>query len=178
MDTTTLTGKLWQDVSAKVERIPGGKRYVEQLQRQYIETESFDEELIPLSDRQAYQIAVDMLAAKVEVLAYTDKLGRLNERWELKKKEFWLSVYEETGLNGEERLAFDATTCAIRKRDWKGQNPPDSYKATLDGFKELIEAALQNPVAAGRMAQDLCLPSWLRQMAGVLTNGNLKLYAE
>ena len=174
MDNTALTAKLWQDLTAKVDSIPGGKRYVEKLKQQHLESEYLGDEVICLHDGQAYQTALEMLAAKVEMMVYMDKVGRLDERRKLKEREFWLSVYEETGLDSDERLTFDPVTGAIRKRGQKEKESSDSYKATLNGFKELIEVALQNPVAAGRMARDLDLPSWLRHMAGTLTSGDLK----
>lgn len=168
------TSTLWQDLAAKGGGIPGGKRYVEKLKQQYQATQYAGGELIRLHDGPMYHKALEKLAAEVEAMACADRLQRLEEQRLIKEREFWLCVYEETGLDDEERLAFDPVTGAIRKRSRKEKEPPDSYKATLEGFKELVETALRNPVAAGQMAHDPCLPSWLQQMARVLSNGGLK----
>lgn len=56
----------------------------------------------------------------------------------------------------------------VSHEEIKEEEPPDSYKATLEGLKGYIEAALRDSYAAGRMALDPGFPSWLRQMAGVL----------
>jgi hypothetical protein len=38
----------------------------------------------------------------------------------------------------------------------------------------VISLALENPLAAGRMAHDPCLPYWLQSLAGAITTGDLK----
>jgi len=172
MNSTELTSKLWQDLSEKVD--PRTKPYVNKLRRKYSEAHSIGEEVGYITETSVYQTALEMLISEAELMAYRDKLHIMEEKRNVKEKEFWLEVYDTTGLNGEEHLMFDPASGTIRKQNQNPKEPPDSYKATLEGFKELIENALLNPLFAGQMAEDMRLPSWLRHMARCVISGDFK----
>jgi hypothetical protein len=174
MAETDLNSKFWIHVANKVDKIPGGKRYTENLRKKCLESEYMGEEVIKLEEGPAYQKALEMVAADVELMYLRDKLLRAEERRKLKEKEFFLYILEETDLDEDMKLSFDPVAVTVRKRTKRKEDSPDSYKATLNGFKTLIEEAISNPLPALRMADDETLPDWLREMARVITTGSLK----
>jgi hypothetical protein len=176
MPQEDLTLRLWRDLQNKVDGAwKGATRYVEKLKQQYQECEYTEDEMIPLiAADPVYEKALDWLEVQAEILALRERLNRLEEREHLSQREFWLTVYEETGYDEDMRLTFDPIKGGIRTRGRKERRAPDSIKKTLDEYKELVESALHSPLTAGRMAQDACLPSWLQQLCRVLITGNMK----
>ena len=174
MNDKEMTSNLWLDVSAKAETIPGGTRLAEKLKSMCGEAEYTGDPVCLLTNGNLYEKALELLLSDLELMRSREQLLRLEEKRELKEREFWLHVYDESGLSADDRLSFDPFTGWIRKRKPMADEPPDSYKATLDRFKELIELALTDPVSAGRMSKDDALPTWLREMASAILADNLK----
>ena len=171
----TVEKNIWNDLLAKVGHIPGREKYVERLRRQYREASDTGKAIARIEGESVYSGAIELLASEIEQMFYQDKMQRSAERHGLKKKEFWLSIYEETGLDGKEILCFDPEDLEIRKQnsDSPGENP-ESYDATLNGLAETVNACLYNPLIAGRVVYDSCVPWWIRDMARVISHGNLK----
>jgi hypothetical protein len=174
MNQTELTSKLWHDLIRKMDNVPGGKRHAENLRHKYLEFQPIGETVADITEDSVYQKALDMLVANVEFMVYTDKLRRVEERRKLKEMEFWLEVYDATGINQNDHAIFNPISGTIQKGLPKQATQAGSYETTLDGFKQLIETALMDPMVAGQMSQDPRLPLWLQQMARSIITGDFK----
>jgi len=130
---------------------------------------------VPLKEGPIYERALEMVAADVEFVSFNERLRLVDERRKLKQKEFWLSFLEETGLDVESGLAFDPIRGRVVNNQSKKESFPDSHTLSLEGYKDLIMAALYNPLNASRMASDPFLNFWeIKQMAEVITKKDFK----
>lgn len=179
MKDINISEKLWQDLASEWVKVPGAKHYLRKLKRYYqgkLEylNEKYDE--IKLTNGNTYEKAKAMLSAEMEEMILVDRLNRVKEKKAIRMRDFEITVYEEYGIDlEEENFTFNPLTGAlIKNKTNKKENTPDSYKATLEGFKELVETALYNPLAAGNMVYDERLPHWLREMCEVIVCGSLK----
>jgi hypothetical protein len=172
------TLKFWNEVDRRVKEIPGGKRYTEKLRKQSFDTEYTGEEVLHLKGGPAYQKALEMVIADVEYMACMDRLRRLEERRKLVQKDFWLTIIEETGHDEDSGLLFDPVKGRVfckHKAASELNRSPNSHSASLKGYKDLIEAALFNLLAASRMVNDPFLKfQEIKQMADAITKGDFK----
>ncbi len=167
--------KFWEDLAQEVEGISGGNRYLSKLKRSYGEAQFTGEEVACLEEGPPYRKALEMVTADVEVLACEEKLKRAEERRRLKKREFWLSIFEETGLDDDEDLIFDPLNVRVLSIKTAKQSASDSYRLSLDSYRDLVMAALLNPLNASRMVSDPFLNFWeIKSMAQAVTDGDFK----
>jgi hypothetical protein len=170
--------KFWADLALRVKDIPGGKRYAENLRKQYLSSEYAGEEVLCLKGGPAYQKALEMVHADVEYMAGMDRVRRLDRRRSIKQQDFWLTILEETGHDEDSGLVLDPVKGRVfrnHKTVSELNNSSKSHSASLEGYKELIEAALLSPLAASRMVNDPFLKfQEIKQMADVITKGDFK----
>jgi len=172
---TSLNAKFWGDLVQKIDGIPGGKRYVDKLKKSLLDAKITGDEVMPLKQGPIYQRALEMVAADVEFISFNERLRLVDERRKLKQKEFWLSFLEETGLDVESGLAFDPIRGSFVNNQSRKESFPDSHTLSLEGYKDLVMAALVNPLNATRMASDPFLNFWeIKSMAQTITNGDFK----
>jgi len=170
-----LGSKFWGDLVQKVDGIPNGKRYADKLKKFLLDAEIAGNEVMRLIEGPVYQRALEMVAADVEFISFNERLRLVDERRKLKQKEFWLSFLEDTGLDVDSGLAFDPIHGRVIISQSKKESFPDSHTLSLEGYKDLIIAALYNPLNASRMANDPFLNFLeIKQMAEVITNGDFK----
>ncbi len=96
-----------------------------------------------------------MIAADIEFMACERKMELAEERRELRRREFWLSVREETGLDEHADLTFDPLHLRVLSKGNKEipkQLGSDSHSQSLERYRGLVKAALDNPLIASRMA--------------------------
>jgi hypothetical protein len=172
------TLKFWNEVERRVKDIPGGRRYAENLRKKYLDTEYAGEEVLCLKGGLAYQKALEMVLADVEYMSGMDRVRRLDKRRSLKQEDFWLTILEETGHDEDSGLVFDPLKGRVfrnHKPASEANNSSNTHRASLDGYRELIEAALLNPLAASRMVNDPFLKfQEIKQMADAITKGDFK----
>ena len=170
--------KFWTDLAQRVKDIPGGKRYAESLGKQYLSSEYAGEEVLCLKGGSAYQKALEMVLAQVDYIACADRLRLLGENCMVRQKDFWLTILEETGHDEDSGLVFDPLKGRVfrnHKPASEANNSSNTHRASLDGYKELIETALLNPLAASRMVKDPFLKfQEIKQMADAITKGDFK----
>jgi len=169
-----LRGKFWQDLAKRVENIPGARGCLKKLRESFSAMEQ-GERVICLKEGPTYQKALDMLAADVEFMSLDAKLAFLGERRTLKRKEFWHSVFEETGIDEDPGLIFDPLNVRIVTKKTTNQPVSGSHKTSLDGYRDLIMAALVNPLNASKMIGDPRLRFCeIKRMAQAITEGDFK----
>ena len=170
--------KFWVDLAQRVKDIPGGKRYAESLRKKYLDTEFAGEEVLRLKGGPAYQKALEMVLAQVDYIACADRLRLLGENCMVRQKDFWLTILEETGHDEDSGLVFDPLKGRVfrnHKPASEANNSSNTHRASLDGYKELIETALFSPLAASRMVNDPFLKfQEIKQMADAITKGDFK----
>ena len=167
--------RFWEELAKEVEGKSGGKRYLNKLKKSYSEADFEGEEVLCLKGGPSYQKALEMVSADVEFLACVEKLRHADERRKFKEKEFWLSILEETGLDEESGLSFDPLRLRVLSKKNDKQRSPESHQLSLDGYKDLIMAALVNPLNASRMVSDPFLNfSEIKHMAQAITDGDFK----
>jgi hypothetical protein len=166
---------LWELLQDRMQHRSGAVRLVRILQEQSIGEATASFEVTPLKDAVFLEKALEMMTAQVEQLALCESASRATELMEIKRREFWLTLFEKAGVENHDDLLFDPNTCSIRRRSGIGQHTTQpSYQSSLEGYRQLISAALTNPLAAGQMARDICLPSWLQELARAITTGDLR----
>ena len=164
---------LWKELEVEVDKIPGGRRYLEKIRLSYSQSGPNGEVICSLNDGPAFESLKAMIISTVRHMASSARQNHENERKKIREQEFWLSVYEETGLDIDEgNLEFNPVTLSIYKNVKGEKEPSGSYKTTIDYYIKLIDHALSNPLAAGQMAHDIYLPSWLQSMARVIVSDN------
>ena len=169
-----LRNKFWQDLVQKVEEIPGAKSCVKKL-RENFSAIGQGEQVIYLKEGPTYQKALDMLATDVEFMSLDAKLELLDERRVLKRKEFWHSVFEETGIDQESGFYFDPIHLRIVSRRRGKKTTSDSQEVSLDRYKDILVKALYSPLNASWMAKDPYFGfSEIKQMAKAIIDGDFK----
>jgi len=167
--------RFWEELAQEAEGKSGGKRYLNKLKKSYLETDFKGEEVLCLKEGPSYQKAFEMVSADVEFLACVEKLRHADERRRFKEKEFWLSILEETGLDEDAGLIFDPLHLRVLSKKSNKERSPGSHQLSLDGYKDLIMAALVNPLNASRMVSDPFLKfSEIKHMAQAITDGDFK----
>jgi hypothetical protein len=128
-----------------------------------------------LKEGPSYQKALEMVSADIELLACLDKLKNAEERRKSKEKEFWFSILEETGLDEEAGLTFDPLHLTVLCNRSNKQKNSNSCQLSLDGYKDIVMAALVNPLDASRMVRDpfLNFPE-IKHMARAIIDGDFK----
>ncbi len=167
--------RFWEELAQEAEQKPGGKRHLKKLQKSYLEAMFEGEEVLCLKEGPSYQKALEMVSADVEFFACAEKLKHADERRRLKAREFWLSILEETGLDEESGLSFDPLHLRILCKRSSKEKKSNSLQLSLDGYKDLVMAALVNPLNATRMVSDPFLNFWeIKSMAQAITDGDFK----
>ena len=167
--------RFWEELAQEVEGKSGGKRYLNKLKRSYLEADFKGEEVLCLKEGPSYKKALEMVSADIEFGACLEKLKHADERRKFKEKEFWFSILEETGLDEESGLTFDPLHLRILSKKSSKQKDSNSHQLSLDGYKDLIMAALVNPLNASRMVSDPFLNfSEIKHLAQAITDGDLK----
>jgi len=175
MGETPLIEKIWESLAKKVKKVPGGLRLVEKMKETYLAEHCFGQTVKNLGGGPAYKKAVEMLAADIEYQSSSERQRRAAEKRKLKEKEFWLTIREETGLDEDSDLAFDPLRMRVVHRQKKAQHPDESRQASLDGYKDLIAAALYDPLTASKMVNDPFFKfQEIKQMANAITDGDFK----
>ena len=93
------------------------------MKHQELEKEYVGDEVVRLQEGETYQKALELLTTEIEHMILTDKLQRMNERLQIKTKEFWLYIYDEFNLDEEEHFVFDPVGVVIRKPRQKAKDP-------------------------------------------------------
>ncbi len=149
------------------------KRHIAKLRDSLFEQSHHGQVLAYLADGEAFDKASKMLALKVESISLMERLKMVEARYELADQEFWISIREDIELGENQGLSFDPASGAIYS---VGSNDgcSSSYQKSMEGYKHVLEEALNNPLTAHRMSYDPMLPEWLRETAGVLVSKGLK----
>lgn len=163
----------WNDVRTRLEGNPGAERHLDRL-RKRLAGKGAAGPATTLPEGEAYEKALDMVTAQVETLMLSERLRTKEERLRLKVRDFWLSVYEHTGLALDEPLEFDPGTARIYARRSEVAAPPDSFGATLDSYREILRQVLADPNEAAQKALVSTFPEWLRAVAREVNSGTLK----
>jgi len=98
------------------------------------------------------------------------------KRWELYKEDFMLEIEEYLSCypeNDTDEYYFDPVDCNV-KLSSPTQKQASSLQNTIDEYCGLVREALYNPLKAGYMAHDSCLPFWLQAFAGAITEPGLR----
>ena len=165
----------WKALAQEVKGIPGGRRYLKKLRKTYLEAEYAGEKVACLKEGPPYQKALEMVAADLEVLVCKEKLRCAEERLSLKTRAFWLSIFEETGLDEDEGLIFDPLNLRILSKCTSTKGGSYSHKLSLDKYKDIVSQALFNPSNASYMIKNpyFNFPE-IKRMAEVIINGDFK----
>jgi hypothetical protein len=172
---TNITKSLWESLAKRVKKVPGGLRLMEKMKEKYLDGDFLGEEVKSLGTGTAYQKVLEMMTADIEYQSLAESHRRAAERYKLKKREFWLTVLEETGLEEDSDLAFDPHSMKVYNRQKNDTRIEGSHQASLDGYKELVALALYNPLAASRMVYDPVLKfREIKALANAITEGDFK----
>ncbi|GEM_PF-6959811 len=167
----------WKEIRGRAREFPRGETVAKRVERAHSEHTPDGEKLLVIGpDSALYRKAVDLVASTVEATAREEHLNFAREREAIREKEFWLAVYEECGYSDQDDIVFDPGSVTMRARKAKDSEPgkPNSYLKTLDVYADLVQEALDNPLVAGHMSQDLCLPHWLRATATAVSSRSLR----
>jgi hypothetical protein len=99
---------------------------------------------------------------------------RARKRRQLSTEQFWLAASEAYDLDEKRKYDFLPTTSAIHARHSRKQQSLTSIDKTIERYVELVETALEDPVLAGQVASDHCLPMWLRLYCAAITEPSLR----
>ena len=173
MEEKPMHVKFWEELAQESERKFGRNRYLNKLKKRFLEADFKGEEVLSINEGPLYRKALEMVFADIEFLRCEEKLKHADERRRLKAKAFWIDILEETGLDEESGLTFDPLHLKILCNRSSKEKQSNSLQLSLDGYKDLVMAALVNPLNATRMVSDPFLNFWeIKKMAQAVTDGD------
>lgn len=147
----------------------GWRRIVAEV-REYQQTREIEGDIVaPLADR-TLEKAKAMLASDVEYRLAKEALERLESKLCTAVDEFWLEVRDQEGLAASDELSIDLKELCVRREKAADASTSKTFEESLDSWAGLVKEAMQNPLAAVRMAQDPVLPKWLQYFAEAMGN--------
>ena len=116
------------------------------------------------------QKAARMLYLEYSISLAEEKALRQRKRWQMHRDDFMLDIEERLSCKAtyNDHFYFDPTDCNIKSRKKEPENIPSILK-TVEDYTNLVREALDNPLSAGRMAHDICLPDWLQAFGAAIT---------
>jgi hypothetical protein len=106
----------WDALTARIQDRKGADRYFRKLQERSLDEVVASIQVALPTNEPPFEKALEMLEAQIDLLALSERLRRVQEHAELKTREFWLSVFDQTGIEEQENLFFDPNACSIRKK--------------------------------------------------------------
>jgi len=168
------TGKnLWDAIEHNAREKGVAKRHIAKLRDSLFEQSHDGQVLAYLADGEAFDKASKMLALKAESISLMERLKMVEARHELADQEFWMSIHEDLEFGENQGLSFDPASGAIYSVE-SNDGCSSSYQKSVEGYKHLLEEALNDPLTAHRMCHDPVLPQWLREIASALVSKGLK----
>lgn len=116
------------------------------------------------------QKAAMMLYLEYSISLAEEKALRERKRWQMHRDDFMLDIEEHLSCKTiyDDHFYFDPSDCNIKSRKKELENISSILK-TVEEYTNLVREALDNPLSAGRMAHDICLPDWLQAFSAAIT---------
>ncbi|HEB79183.1 MAG TPA: hypothetical protein ENI79_01735 [Rhodospirillales bacterium] len=159
------TDRLWAEVEARTKSLRGGKRLTEKLRRKFSEKDFNGAIATRINDGPLFEHAVQVLSNDVESMAKGEAAKLAEAKLDAAIMSFWATCAEDGGFDPDANLSFDPATATIRVGRGSPSYGARSAAKTLEGLTTMVSEALESPLTAGTMAEDIRLPWWLRRLA-------------